>query len=45
MLAKQQIADLSSLRAEMHKFEACYIDNLVGEYWKHVKLVMFIKKP
>ncbi|RWR79336.1 Peptidase S9 [Cinnamomum micranthum f. kanehirae] len=24
------IADLSTLKAEMHKFESCYIDNLVG---------------
>jgi hypothetical protein len=27
----KQIADLASLRAGMHKFEAYYIDNLVGK--------------
>jgi hypothetical protein len=27
---KEQVADLSLLRAETHKFESRYIDNLVG---------------
>lgn len=33
----KQIADLASLRAGMHKFEAYYIDNLVGkEFCTHL---------
>lgn len=30
ILQKEQVADLSLLRAETHKFESCYIDILVG---------------
>lgn len=31
MLVYEQVADLSMLRAETHKFESHYIDNLVGK--------------
>lgn len=29
---EKQVADLTLLRAETHKFESYYLDNLVGQY-------------
>lgn len=35
----EQVADLSMLRAETHKFESHYIDNLVGKLHKHISFI------
>lgn len=39
------MADLSMLRAETHKFESHYIDNLVGKLHKHISFIQYFYAP